>query len=62
MDSGDFEQSDSATVQWKYFGVGRREPLEPPVQMDIVGLAPAAAGVFNRRFFEGFRLPRKAIQ
>jgi hypothetical protein len=62
MDSGEFAQPDSGTILWKYAGEGRREAIEPPVQMDVLGLAPAATGVFRRGFFEGLIIPSRAAQ
>jgi type VI secretion system protein ImpL len=62
MDSGEFAQSDSGTILWKYAGEGRREAIEPPVQMDVLGLVPAATGVFRRGFFEGLLIPSRATQ
>jgi type VI protein secretion system component VasK len=61
MDSGDFGESDG-TIQWKYSGEGRKDLIDPPVQMDIVGLTPATVGVFKRSLFEGLSIPPKATQ
>jgi len=36
--------------------------IDPPVQMDIVGLTPATVGVFKRSLFEGLSIPPKATQ
>jgi type VI protein secretion system component VasK len=53
----------SRTVEWKWMRVpgGRREPLTPPVQMEIVEF-PGGADVFNPKFFEGMQCPARAVQ
>jgi type VI secretion system protein ImpL len=51
------------TAQWKYArgSDGRREPIEPPVRLDIVEF-PGGVDLFNPSVFEGLRCPVKAVQ
>ena len=62
---GDAEPRDvgAKVVEWKYTrsGLGRKEPIEPPVNLEIVA-GPGEADVFNPKFWEGLRCPSAAVQ
>jgi hypothetical protein len=62
---GDAEprELNARVVEWKYTrsGLGRREPLDPPVQLDIVDF-PGGQDVFNPKFWDGLRCPSAAVQ
>jgi len=61
---GDAEPRPRSTklVEWKYLraGSGRKEPIEPPVQMEIVEF-PGGKDVFSPMFFS-LQCPQKAVQ
>jgi len=62
---GDAEprEMNAKTVEWKYFrsGQGRREALDPPVDLDIVTF-PGGRDVFNPKFWESLSCPAEAVK
>jgi hypothetical protein len=48
-------------VEWTKGGVGRLEPIQPPVRLEIAEF-PGGVDVFNPKFFEGLRCPARAVQ
>jgi type VI protein secretion system component VasK len=49
------------TVQWRYSSVGQKEPMQYPVQLEIVDF-PGGQDVFNPKFWETLRCPSAAVQ
>lgn len=50
-------------VEWRYTtgSAGRREPMNVPVQLEIVGF-PGGQDVFHPKFWDGIRCPSAAVQ
>jgi type VI secretion system protein ImpL len=48
-------------VEWTKGGIGRLEPIQPPIRFDIVDF-PRGVDVFNPKFFESWQCPSKAVQ
>jgi type VI secretion system protein ImpL len=57
----DPRELNDTTVQWRYSSVGQKEPMQYPVQLEIVEF-PGGQDVFNPKFWETLRCPPAAVQ